>query len=190
MKHQHHIKPKHRGGTDDKSNLIELSVTQHAMWHFAEWQLHKNRNDYLAWRAIAGLISCADAVREAQRNGGITTYERSVGIFSEEAKKKTKETQRNLAKQGLHSLQNPEMRAVRAQLDREKQSALWREGKNPLQRADAVQKRREASSTSRSTQNSRQVTCPHCGKTGGQTNMKRYHFDKCSAILTSHLSTI
>ena len=24
-----------------------------------------------------------------------------------------------------------------------------------------------------------QVTCPHCNKTGGATNMKRYHFDNC-----------
>lgn len=25
-------------------------------------------------------------------------------------------------------------------------------------------------------------TCPHCQKTGGLTNMKRYHFDNCSVI--------
>jgi hypothetical protein len=25
-----------------------------------------------------------------------------------------------------------------------------------------------------------QVTCPHCGKTGGENAMKRWHFDKCS----------
>jgi len=24
-----------------------------------------------------------------------------------------------------------------------------------------------------------QVTCPFCNKTGGKSNMKRYHFDKC-----------
>ncbi len=24
-----------------------------------------------------------------------------------------------------------------------------------------------------------QVTCPHCGRTGGATNFKRYHFDNC-----------
>jgi hypothetical protein len=25
-----------------------------------------------------------------------------------------------------------------------------------------------------------QIACPHCGKTGGQNAIKRYHFDKCS----------
>jgi hypothetical protein len=24
-----------------------------------------------------------------------------------------------------------------------------------------------------------QITCPHCGKTGGNSNMKRWHFDNC-----------
>ena len=23
------------------------------------------------------------------------------------------------------------------------------------------------------------IACPHCGKSGGRTNMKRYHFDNC-----------
>jgi hypothetical protein len=27
-----------------------------------------------------------------------------------------------------------------------------------------------------------QITCPHCGKTGGAVNMKRYHFDNCKAL--------
>lgn len=26
------------------------------------------------------------------------------------------------------------------------------------------------------------ITCPHCGKTGGVNNMKRYHFDNCKVI--------
>lgn len=29
--------------------------------------------------------------------------------------------------------------------------------------------------------NKRQLTCPHCGKTGGQVNMKRWHFDNCKS---------
>lgn len=30
--------------------------------------------------------------------------------------------------------------------------------------------------------NKLQVTCPHCGKTGGAVNMKRYHFDNCKTL--------
>ena len=33
IKHKHHIIPKHMGGTDDPSNLIELTVEEHAEAH-------------------------------------------------------------------------------------------------------------------------------------------------------------
>jgi hypothetical protein len=33
MKHLHHIVSKHMGGTDDPSNLIELTVEEHAEAH-------------------------------------------------------------------------------------------------------------------------------------------------------------
>ena len=32
-----------------------------------------------------------------------------------------------------------------------------------------------------------QVTCPHCGKSGGGSNMKRYHFDNCKAKKTLNI---
>ena len=28
----------------------------------------------------------------------------------------------------------------------------------------------------------KKMTCPHCGKTGGQGGMKRYHFDNCNSL--------
>ena len=28
----------------------------------------------------------------------------------------------------------------------------------------------------------KKVTCPNCGKTGGETSMKRWHFDKCQGL--------
>lgn len=28
----------------------------------------------------------------------------------------------------------------------------------------------------------KQITCPNCGLTGGETSMKRWHFDKCQGI--------
>jgi hypothetical protein len=34
---------------------------------------------------------------------------------------------------------------------------------------------------------SEQVICPHCGKIGGISNMKRYHFDNCNVILVGSL---
>ena len=56
MKHKHHIIPKYEGGTNLQENLVELSTTQHAMWHYAEWARKKNQRDYLAWKCLSGQI--------------------------------------------------------------------------------------------------------------------------------------
>ena len=53
-KHKHHIIPRYEGGSDFAENLVELTVTQHAMWHFAEWQRKGNWQDFTAWKMISG----------------------------------------------------------------------------------------------------------------------------------------
>lgn len=56
MKHKHHIIPKHMGGTDDPSNLIELSVEEHAEAHRKLYEQHGRIQDKLAWQGLAGII--------------------------------------------------------------------------------------------------------------------------------------
>lgn len=67
MKHKHHIIPRYEGGSDDAENIVELSVTQHAMWHFAEWQRKKRWEDKLAWRGLAGFYGKEEIIHEIQR---------------------------------------------------------------------------------------------------------------------------
>lgn len=45
------------------------------------------------------------------------------------------------------------------------------------------QKQRLAESRTGITYKQMTVTCPHCGQTGGASNMKRWHFDNCKAII-------
>lgn len=54
MVHRHHIIPKHRGGSDDPSNLVEVTPTQHAMFHYCEWKLWGNYKDFCAYKMILG----------------------------------------------------------------------------------------------------------------------------------------
>jgi hypothetical protein len=57
MKHNHHLIPKHLGGTNNPSNIVEgVSVTRHAMFHFANWQLWGSEGDLIAYRALCGSI--------------------------------------------------------------------------------------------------------------------------------------
>lgn len=57
MKHNHHLLPKHLGGSDDSSNIVtDISVTRHAMFHYANWQLWGSKGDFIAYKALAGVI--------------------------------------------------------------------------------------------------------------------------------------
>lgn len=80
MKHNHHLLPKHLGGTDDPSNIVEgISVTRHAMFHYANWQLWKSEGDLIAYKALAGTIGKEEIVEMvlsfAGKRGGKTAKE-------------------------------------------------------------------------------------------------------------------
>jgi hypothetical protein len=66
VKHKHHIIPKHMGGTDDPSNLVELTVEEHAEAHRKLYEEFGYLQDKLAWQ---GLVSTADIVHTLQTEG-------------------------------------------------------------------------------------------------------------------------
>ena len=68
--HKHHIIPKHAGGSDDPSNLIELTIEQHAEAHKTLYEKHGRWQDRIAWLSLSGAISCKEAIHEAQKIGG------------------------------------------------------------------------------------------------------------------------
>lgn len=67
--HKHHIIPRHMGGSDDPTNLIELSIEDHASAHKTLWETHGLWQDFLAWRMLSGQISAGEASQEAQKMG-------------------------------------------------------------------------------------------------------------------------
>jgi hypothetical protein len=70
MKHKHHLTPKYCGGSDDPSNLIEVSIVQHAMFHYCNWRLWNSWQDRLAWKTLSGQISNSEASYLAKIEGG------------------------------------------------------------------------------------------------------------------------
>ena len=70
MKHIHHILPKYLGGSDDPSNLIELTVEAHAEAHRLLYEQHGNWQDYCAWQALSGQIGQDEAMFMARSKGG------------------------------------------------------------------------------------------------------------------------
>jgi hypothetical protein len=73
MKHKHHIIPKHMGGSDDSSNLIELTPEEHAEAHRKLYEEHGHWQDYVAWQGLAKLATKEEHVfmllSEAGRKG-------------------------------------------------------------------------------------------------------------------------
>jgi hypothetical protein len=69
IKHRHHIMPRYRGGSDDPSNLVEVSVVQHAMWHFCNYQLWGDDRDKLAFLALSGKIGKEEIGLERSKIG-------------------------------------------------------------------------------------------------------------------------
>ena len=93
MRHKHHIIPRHAGGTDDPSNIVELTISEHADAHWLLWSEYKSPFDKLAAQCLDGMIGKEDIIRQAHIANGKTRK----GIpKSEETKKKM-----SLAKKGI-----------------------------------------------------------------------------------------
>ena len=67
VKHRHHKIPKHMGGTNDPSNLVELTIEEHAEAHRLLFEKYGKWQDELAWKTLSGQIPIAEAIKTAQR---------------------------------------------------------------------------------------------------------------------------
>ena len=67
MLHKHHIIPRHAGGSDDPSNIIELTVEQHAEAHRILYETYGRWQDHLAWQGLSGRIGKEELLREKMR---------------------------------------------------------------------------------------------------------------------------
>jgi hypothetical protein len=87
---KHHIIPKYKGGIDDFSNIVTISRTCHTMFHYCNWRLWNNKEDYIAYRGLASQISKEEIIKQTSSIGGKKCYENGIGLFSltEEEKKK------------------------------------------------------------------------------------------------------
>jgi len=81
--HKHHIIPRHVGGTNDPSNLIKLTVEEHAEAHRLLWEEHGRWQDEVAWKTLSKQISCAEAIKIAQSLANKGEKNAMYGMFGE-----------------------------------------------------------------------------------------------------------
>lgn len=133
LKHKHHIIPRYMGGSNDPENLIELTVVQHSMWHFCNYKLWGNWEDYLAYKAIAGHIN----KEEINRFKLEKALEKGRQVISE--KRKSKEFRDKMKKELKSRYKNPGYREKMAEHCRKIQHLAVNASKSP----EAREKRKE-----------------------------------------------
>ena len=87
IKHKHHIIPKHSGGSNDPSNIVELTIEEHAEAHKKLWEQYGKKEDWLAWQGLTGMIGKDEIIKElykivGSKNGNYTRKEKK-GIFNQ-----------------------------------------------------------------------------------------------------------
>ncbi len=86
-KHKHHIIPRHAGGTDDPSNLVELTIPEHAEAHRKLYEEYGRWQDKVAWQTLSGQMTNYEAQREARRLANLGNKHFEGKTHSDEYKK-------------------------------------------------------------------------------------------------------
>jgi len=114
MKHKHHIIPKHMGGTDEPSNLVYLSVKDHAEAHRKLYLNHGKIEDYVAWKSLLKQIGKEQIFIQTS----------SIGGLNNKGKPKSEEHKRKI------SLANSKKRKSLSEITRKKISKSMQGNKN------------------------------------------------------------
>jgi hypothetical protein len=62
--HLHHIIPRHVGGTNDPSNLVELTIEEHAEAHRVLYETYGRNEDKWAWLGLTGQIGKDEILKQ------------------------------------------------------------------------------------------------------------------------------
>ena len=97
--HKHHIIPRHAGGSDDPSNIVELTIEEHALAHKKLFFIYGRWQDEVAYLTLSGQISKAEAIKRAQREANLGNKHWLGKTHTSEACKKISDYQK-VAKKG------------------------------------------------------------------------------------------
>ena len=100
--HKHHIVPRYMGGSDDPSNLTELTIEEHAEAHRKLFEQYGHWQDELAWKGLAGMITNQEAIRQSLIMAG-----KSIKGIKRSTETKKKMSENNVGMRGLkHSVES------------------------------------------------------------------------------------
>lgn len=164
MKHLHHIIPRHMGGTDAPSNLVELSIEEHAEAHRLLYEQYGRIEDKRAWMGLAKMMTGEEIIKEILRQPK-----------TEEHKRKISEAHKGKPKPWLIGSKHGAGNAGKPKTEEHKKNISL--GKTGKTREPFSEEWKQALRDAKARQPIK--TCPHCGLEGKGPNMTRYHFDNC-----------
>lgn len=194
IRHKHHIVPKHAGGSDDPSNIVELTVEEHAEAHKKLWEQYGRKEDWLAWQGLAGMIGRDEIIRETLKIG--SSKAGKIGG------KKSVDSGRilEMSKKGIEafrkSFSTDEEYKEYFRMISKKQTGISKDtlkdwvwitdgiSNKKIKKDEPIPQgykkgRSKLWKTAFSTEKKEIVVCPKCNKEGGKPVMKRYHFENC-----------
>lgn len=174
---KHHIIPKCLGGTNDNSNLVNLTPEEHYLAHLLLIKIYPNESKLI----YAARMMTIDG-RDTKRNNKIYGWlkrkfsklqcEKMTGKIgwhhTDESKQKISESHKGKKKPGSRptvSISNKTRKIIRNPLtdEQKKNISEGRKGKTAWNKGLVMPK----------------ITCPYCNKSGSEFNMNRWHFENC-----------
>jgi len=96
--HLHHIVPKHMGGGNEPSNLVRLSIEEHAEAHKMLYEKFGIEADKIAWLTLSGQISIAEASIRAKQTPEFRAKKRAERLGKKQSPGHAAKTRALLAK--------------------------------------------------------------------------------------------
>lgn len=197
MKHIHHIIPKHMGGTDDPSNLIELTIEEHALAHKALFEKYGKQQDYIAWKGLEGCISIEEILHARCSMGGKKGVEtlrklKKCSYFNDELRKKSAKKGQMICKEKQTGFYDSKLQSKLGKRGGPKNKGFcWiNDGTINIKYSNEMQKSKSVEDFLKENpsfnlgriQPSKIVMCPHCNKSGYKSAMVLHHFDNCMKV--------
>ena len=172
---RHHVIPRCMGGVDTANNLVELTAREHFIIHKLLVEIYpaESKLVYAYWM-MSRNVSNLKYKREYRVSS--IDYEYARKIFSEvssnQQKGKRLTDEHKLALSIAAKTRKTRTPIKHSEETKQKLSKLWKgttrskEDRKKISEGQLGKKRKI-------------VTCPHCGKTGGNNGMAQWHFEKC-----------
>ena len=161
--HLHHIVPRHAGGSDDPSNLVKLTVEEHAQAHLDLYKEYNRPQDLIAYRMLSGLITAEEARIEAVK-AALTGKSQSEEHIAKRVKSR------------LETCPAPTLGKKLPPASEERKRKISEANKGKPGTRNGIPHTEEAKSKmSEAAKKRPRHTCPCCGAEMQIQNLKRYH---------------